>query len=368
MLYGIVFILAVLILWGCGFLVFWRVPVCRKAPRPLRRPPVSVIVPARNEAENLPGLLKSLQEQTLQPREILVVDDASTDRTAAIGREQGANVLTSRPLPDGWYGKPWACQQGADAAQGELLLFVDADTRFAFDGVERAVDTLVNSGGALSIIPYHRVIRLYEQLSLFFNLMMAIGVDAFSVRSRGHHCAGLFGPFLLVSRTDYARAGGHAAVKDRVLENFHLGQSFRALGIATRCFGGKGTVTMRMYPGGVKSLIDGWGKACASGAAGTSRPVLLLAVAWISGSLLAVLALIAAVAMTSSGSTVAAGLAVYALFVIQIRTMMSRLGSFRFFAALLYPLPLAFYLLVFCSAVLAQRRGRKAVWKGRAVR
>ena len=89
-----------------------------------------MIIPARNEAHNLPRLLESLASQSVQPREVIVVDDGSTDDTAEIARRHGAEVLVSKPLPEGWRGKPWACHQGAEAASGDLLCFVDADTCF----------------------------------------------------------------------------------------------------------------------------------------------------------------------------------------------------------------------------------------------
>ncbi len=100
-------------------------------------PSLSVIIPARNEAHNLPTLLGSLAAQSVRPCEILVVDDGSTDRTAEVARELGARVIASEPLPEGWRGKTWACHQGAQAATGELLCFVDADTWFEPGGLAR---------------------------------------------------------------------------------------------------------------------------------------------------------------------------------------------------------------------------------------
>ena len=94
---------------------------------------LSIIIPARNEEQNLPVLLCSINAQTVKPPEVIVVDDGSTDRTAEVAREFGAAVIASKPLPDGWRGKTWACQQGAQAATGDLLLFLDADTWFAAD-------------------------------------------------------------------------------------------------------------------------------------------------------------------------------------------------------------------------------------------
>ena len=109
---------ATLLLWALGFLLLPRLrrPVATDAPATTQ--PVSVIVPARNEERNLPTLLRSLAEQSVKPREVVVVDDGSTDRTAEIARQCGATVIASQPLPEGWRGKTWACHQGAPSVRG----------------------------------------------------------------------------------------------------------------------------------------------------------------------------------------------------------------------------------------------------------
>ena len=172
---------------------------------------LTIIIPARNEEHNLPVLLRSLNAQETRPAEVIVVDDGSTDRTATIARELGARVIASQqPLPEGWRGKTWACHQGAQAARGERLLFLDADTWFEPGGLDKILAAHVS--GAFSVGPYHVVHRPYEQLSLFFNINMTAGTVP----------GGLFGQMLLVDRDSYRTVGGHETVKGRILENFWL--------------------------------------------------------------------------------------------------------------------------------------------------
>ncbi|MGH3993949.1 MAG: glycosyltransferase family 2 protein, partial [Pseudonocardiaceae bacterium] len=95
---------------------------------------VSIVIPARNEAAGIETVVRSILASSYQPFQVIVVDDRSTDDTAAIVRrlaegEPRLRLLSGAPLPDGWYGKPWACRQGYEAAAGDLLLFTDADTR-----------------------------------------------------------------------------------------------------------------------------------------------------------------------------------------------------------------------------------------------
>ena len=333
------------LLWLAGFFILGRILMCGRTALSKSRPApsLSVIIPARNEAHNLPALLHSISAQSVRPLEIIVVNDASTDQTIEVAVKHGATVLATEPLPDGWRGKTWACQQGANVANGDVLLFVDADTWFETDGLERILagyDT-----GALSVGPYHAIRRPYEQLSVFFNLIMTA--------STVPH--GLFGQMLMVDRESYCRVGGHEAVKGRILENFFLAERFREAGIPLHSRTGKGVTGFRMYPNGLSELIEGWTKGFASGAGQTAKPVLLLIVAWLSGMMLPLGCL----------PFSAWACFLYLLFAAQLGFMFRQVGAFRWYTALLYPVPLMFFFALFIWALL--RSGRQVRWKGRTL-
>lgn len=106
------------------------------------QPKVSVLIPARNEEGTLPNLLPALRGQSLQPLEVIVIDDHSSDRTAAIATRAGVRVLVpTPPLPGGWCGKTWALHNGVQASAGEVLVFLDADTEPGPTFLERLVAT-----------------------------------------------------------------------------------------------------------------------------------------------------------------------------------------------------------------------------------
>jgi len=272
---------ALILLWLLGFIFLFRVPLCRGDGT--GKETVSVIIPARDEEANLPGLLESLSIQAPEPGEVIVVDDGSKDATAELARKAGARVLPSRPLPEGWRGKTWACQQGAEAARGEIFLFLDADTRLLPGGLRRLATEFRRIGGALSLLPYHIPVRPYEEFSAFFHILMAAGVGAFTIFGRQIR-SGLFGPSLMISRRDYRRSGGHEAVRGEILENFFLAKVLRRTGVKIFAGGGRGVLVTRMYPGGPGELISGWTKAFAAGAAGTPPPILALTGLWLSGA------------------------------------------------------------------------------------
>jgi 4,4'-diaponeurosporenoate glycosyltransferase len=336
-----------LALWAAGFRLHTRLrPVAATHP-PGLLPSVSVIIPARNEEHNLPTLLRSLAAQRLKPREIIVVDDGSTDRTSELAKELGSTVIASQPLPEGWRGKPWACHQGARAATGDLLLFADADTWFEPDGLVHILSGY--AGGACSVGPYHAVRKPYEDLSLFFNFNMTVGTVP----------RGLFGQMLLVDRDNYRRVGGHETVKGRILENFFLAGQFQAAGIPVQSRTGRGMFSFRMYPNGLRELIAGWTKGFAAGAGQTPRGVLFLVVPWMIGLMLAPLGWL------MTGDTLRWG-TVYLLCAVQVGWFSRHVGAFRRFSALLYPLPLIFFFVIFAWSV--ARSGRQVTWKGRDIR
>jgi 4,4'-diaponeurosporenoate glycosyltransferase len=348
--------------WAVGFLVWGRLRGSGKnenAAAEIARQ-LSVIIPARNEEHNLPALLRSLVAQSLRPQEIIVVDDASTDSTAAITQHHGAQVLSSRPLPDGWRGKTWACHQGAQIAGGKYLLFLDADTWFERDGLMRALSEFPATGrGALSVAPHHCVRAFHEQFSAFFNLIMLGGTGAFTLFGERFIKPGLLGQFLLIDRSSYETVGGHEAVKGRVLENFWLAAKLQAANVPTRCRGGRGVFSFRMYAGGWRDLIEGWTKGFSSGAGRTPIPILLLIIVWLGGIFFVPVGIF-------TQNAPLPWLALYSLCVAQTGWLLRRTGTFHWLVSAFYPVFVLFFFAVFARSVL--RSGKSVNWKGREIR
>jgi 4,4'-diaponeurosporenoate glycosyltransferase len=343
-----------------GFLLIRRIPLC-PTDLPQAETSFSIIIPARNETQNLPRLLSSISESAMQPAEIIVVDDDSTDDTAAVATSFGARVLASATRPFGWIGKTWACYQGAQHASGVLLVFLDADTYFVPGGLDRAVTRWLGARDRLavvSLLPFHVMSYGYEQLSLFFNLLMAAGAGGFGAFTMPR----LFGQSLLIARETYFRAGGHAAVPGVVLENLRWASSLRNCGAQFLCFGGKGALHTRMFPEGFHQMSESWGKAFTQGAADSGGIVLALSVVWISALWSTAFLLV----VPHDYGRLALAI-VYVLFGIQLTSLARQLGSYPFLICLFYPIPLAYFCIVFGQAVWRGALGRKAVWRGREI-
>ncbi len=360
-----------LIFWGIGLLLLWKVRTLRSSrdaldlasDKPLR---LSVIIPARNEERKIGKLLESLQAQSFAPHEVIVVDDESTDGTALISQSYGVKTIKSKKIPAGWLGKPWACWQGAQEAKGDTLLFLDADTWLARNGLENIVWEFREKGGFLTVQPYHVTEKRYEQLSAFFNIIIMAGFNAFTFLGEKIKPSGGFGPCAVCSRQDYFAVGGHEVVKNSVIENSVLGGIFRARGYPLGCYGGKNAISFRMYPGGFKNLFAGWSKSFAAGSASISKITFLLIILWVTGCFEA---FIAPVKMILAADYQAAWLPVlvYLLYAGQIRWMLHRIGKFQSWTALLFPIPLIFFVFAMFWSVLQKTIFRKTMWKNRVV-
>lgn len=351
-----------------GFFAAWRLfyripslPAAAQTPFP---PSVSVVIPARNEEKTLPSLLISLTKQTLPPLEILVVDDASVDATAETARAHGANVLTPPEKPAGWIGKSWACQFGADNSRGDILLFLDADVTLSPDALSRFAAAYASCGCTLSVQPYHAAERAYEQFSLFFNLtQIAANGAALKVPAP----LGLFGPVVWIPRGVYAQAGGHAAVKNSIVEDMALGARLRENGVPFRLFVGDADVRFRMYPGGFCSLWQGFTKNLAAGAARTRFGV-FIAVFVLFASLASVPLHLFDSLFAANWAHAALYAALYAVWTAKLLAIARRIGRFSAAACALYPLLLLVYFGVFLLSAFKRVLGLNVTWKGRAVK
>jgi chlorobactene glucosyltransferase len=370
-------------------------------------PFVSVIVPARNERLNIERCLRSLTASRYAAFEVVVIDDRSEDETAAMASEAPAGnardvrVIRGAELPEGWLGKPWACHQGADAARGELLLFTDADTTHAPDLLGRAVAGLREErADLLTVVGRQLMETFWERLvQPHIFLMMLFRFPSFedTARNRRWRDAIANGQFMLFPRRSYDLIGGHAAVRDEVVEDLVLAQHVKQAGLALRIRGAEDDLATRMYRS-LGDLVAGWSKNLFVGGRQASprvlRPVIMpLALVgqiglWLAAPavFLVTIGVVAAgvvgagaVGMASVGAAsvggdalggptggVTAGLllwsgSVYALSALAFGLFTRQMGAPGRYG-LLYPLGA---LVTSCILARSWMRGRRVEWKGR---
>lgn len=209
-----------------------------------------MLIPVRDEAENIEGCLASVLAQDYPNFEVLVYEEGSQDGTRAILaklRNPRLRTIFGQAPPQGWLGKPWACAELAKQASGNLLLFLDADVRLAPEALASAVAAMEKENlDFLSLLPQQEVKGVGEavhvalipwSLSSFFPLFIP----------KFRRVA--VGQFLLISRAAYARIGGHAAVHAEVLEDQALASRAAHEGLRLKLFYAGGLARCRMYRG-----------------------------------------------------------------------------------------------------------------------
>ena len=270
-------------------LAWWLVPLAAalrvRTPRPLPspggrgdgtsgvRPFVTVVVPARNEARNIERCVRSLGQSDYDDFEIVVVDDRSIDGTAELarnvgpGRAKSLRVVEGQPLPAGWTGKPWACQQGFRRARGDLLLFTDADTWHGPGLLGRAVAGLEEDGAhVLSVVGRQELGSFWERVAQPFLLFLLAQIYAHArrpFRQKRWRWAIANGQFLMVPRDAYEAAGGHEVVKNEVVEDLRYAQAMTRAG-RTVSIRSADDFSVRMYRS-LQELVAGWSKCVETG-------------------------------------------------------------------------------------------------------
>lgn len=329
------------------------------APRAAR---VSIIVPARDEAHNLPRLLASLARLSPPAHEVIVVDDHSTDGTGALARAAGATVVTPPPLPSGWLGKSWACHAGAQIATGDHLLFTDADTEH---GPTSLASALGRDAALVSIVPTHRIEAAWERLQGPFQLMLLVAGRAGADAARGARRYSI-GQYLLFERAAYQRAGGHAAIAGEIAEDLHLAARVVDSGGTFALVHAPGALGVRMYPEGLGGFLRGWRRSlraglAASGAGGAAE--MIAVIAWLVGVPLGLALALALGAWTWAAVAGAAYLATAAMLARDQRNV----AALPAWSALVFPVPALAFVAISTVAAIDHARGAPVRWRGRTV-
>ena len=236
-----------------------RRPLAAGAPRPAAS--VSVVVPARDEERRLPGCLAALTRDP-DVTETIVVDDRSGDATAAVAERAGARVVHGLPLPDGWAGKAWALEQGLAAAHGEIVVFLDADTR-PDPGLVAALVAELEHADVVSAGPRFACSGVLEQAlhaSMLATLVYRFGptdVDGFEPSPAR---AVMNGQCMAVRADTLRAAGGWARVAGSLVEDVALARTLRADGRRLRFVDAATLLEVRMYDSAAETF-RGWGRS-----------------------------------------------------------------------------------------------------------
>ena len=323
--------------WPMAWWQFRRGPALRTVTVAEPSAPVDVVVPARDEEHRLPVLLAALTRQSYFAQRVIVVDDGSTDSTAALSAAAGASVVSAGPVPGGSTGRAWASWQGAHASTADLLVFLDADTEPGAGLLRQVTAEHARLGGLLVLEPLRRWTRPRDATRALLDLVVPGGVA------------------VVCARRDYLTVAGEDVAAGRVLDGEALAARFVAMGRAVHRRSGVGVLEVRS---------TGAGGARRLGAAARTMPAPIVGVValWLASMFAGVgIATVAA----RDGAWLVAGV-LYAVGAIQLGLISGPRGPLRWPIAALYPVPLLGFIGALGWATVARGRG-SMLWKGRRV-
>ena len=321
-----------------------------------------MLIPARDEEANIGPAVAAILASSGVELELIVLDDGSTDGTAAVLAgiaDTRLRVIGGPALPPGWSGKQHACALLARAAHHELMVFTDADVRLAPDALARMAGFMQRHPaiGLASGFPRQVVRSWAEQLLLPLIHFLLLGFLPMSLMRRsgrpglGAGCGQLF----IARRAAYERVGGHAAIRASLHDGITLPRAFRRAGEMTGLFDATSFASCRMYVSAA-AVWAGLGKNATEGMA-RPLPLLIWTVLLLGGQVLP-LALV----------LLAPNTAAYAALVLSVGLRLVLAVRFQqpAISALLHPLGILALLVIQWAALYRLLRGRPALWRGRA--
>lgn len=342
------------------------------------QPGVSLLIPARNEAEGIEVTLTKVLACDYPSLEVVVLDDHSEDETAAIvnrlaASEDRLRLEQSKELPDGWNGKQHACWQLAEHARHDLLLFLDADVHIQPDCVCQLVHLIQESDvDLLSGFPRQVLGTLSERLlipMMYYVLLGYLPLDQMRAKNDPQFGAGC-GQLFMAGRKAYFDAGGHKAIHGSRHDGLKLPRSFRASGFSSDLVDASQLAEVRMYEGW-SQVRNGLLKNATEGFANW-KLIPIFTVLLIGGSVLPLLSLAHALFWdwTAQGN-----LGVAATFVLATATAVNWVGAFciqgkmkhPLVSAVLHPLAVTVFMLLQWTALAREQLGMQPVaWRGRS--
>jgi 4,4'-diaponeurosporenoate glycosyltransferase len=278
-------------------------------------------------------LLAALSRQSYLAQRVIVVDAGSADRTAELAHAAHATVVAPGPAPAGDSATGWARRQGAAAASGSVLVFLDPGTEPGPEFLRRAVAEQLRLGGLLSIRPYRRTHGVRDRLGAFVDLVTVMAVGGVDARPAGGRATGAFGACMVCDRSDYVAVTGNVELRS-IPGAPALASRFAAAGRPLHARLGRGSIESHARVDADRRRLHERARDLGAGLRSTPASRRIGIACWCAAAALAVV-----LACTGAAGWVP-GAALYAAFAVQAGLLARRIGDYGWPTALLYPLPL----------------------------
>jgi len=346
---------------------------------------ISILIPARNEENSIRKCLTSVVNQQYSNIEIIVLDDNSSDETPIIlenirddNPDINIKLIKGLPKPDHWLGKNWACNQLSEYSTGQVLIFIDADTKLE-SGFLESVNTAIseNSLDALTVWPHQILGTFWEKVvipQMYFVIYTLLPIKytysdpkwmpkTLIPKFRASFAAAC-GQCMIFTRSTYNAIGGHASVKDEVVEDVQLARRVRALNLRFRMFHGNDTFSCRMYAS-EPEILQGFRK---NFLAGFDYNIPFFLFSWgihFIGYILPWIALIAGIILVSSHLMIVSGILI--LLPVIMRFLIDTDNRWSLYYSPLHVLGVLWFNRLAMIVLVDRIMGRKTNWKNRSV-
>ncbi len=338
-------------------------------------PFVSIIVPTLEEEVNIRKCLTSLTRLNYPHYEIIVVDGGSKDKTVEIAESYGVKTIIDENLPTGWIGKSYGCHIGYLAAQGDVLLFTDADTKHTPESLRITVSHLLGSEVALfSLLPYLEAYKFYEFFPtyLYFLSFLCGGPreDISNPYNKDSFLAS--GQYMLFTRNGYEELGGHMAISSSLVEDVALAKLCKEKELGLSFMDGTRLVQTRMYPEGFGQFFRAFRRAIWGGIVTLTPWRIGFMILWLLYFLFSPYFMIQSFfnhgnflfwADYTIGIIVNTGL--YLAYAATIHFYFKNKGDMKWWISLFYPITQLVNFIVIGVAIFYGLRGKKVSWRGR---
>jgi chlorobactene glucosyltransferase len=343
-----------------------------QAPSLREGPKISVLIPARNEENNIRQCLTSLLRQTYTNYEIIVLDDLSTDSTYEIvagmaAEHSNLSIIKGEELPEGWYGKPHAMQQLSKHASGDFFLFTDADTIHSSESISWSITNMLHhKADILSGYPHHTtegfgedlvIPNIYINTILFLPLWM---VPTTHIPLFSH----AIGQYILFRRESFEAIGGYEVAAQKITEDVYMAKAMKRRGYKVQFLDAKRYCSCRMYDG-FQRAANGISKNIYDFFEQKLYPLFIL-IPFALLFFIVPVALLVYQAIIAGPYLYHAGISVGVFFITWAIAMIDR--RVKWYVVFLHPLMFLVLVGIAVKSVLDDTLGRGYLWKGRFVR